>query len=537
MRLCSMKSSRALARLVQAGAALTAAALVAGCGNNYRPTVTPQVSSGPASQVTSYAVTVSAPTATTGVATIIDYSGDTVLAYANIGSRPYNLTLDELGSEAYTYNYDGTLTNFPISTSLQQKNVLYSTLATNAAPINWMAPSANLWAADLTGNVADLFSGSPEAFKESIPVATSPVFIAGSPTNTGQREYVIAQNFSDSSGVTCNTNPTGVTTTGIVTPIEISTDVADSGIAVGVCPVMAVQTPDLKRLFVVNRGDDTISVIDKVKNKLDGTYDSSGNCQTYTSLTGQTVTCHPTLPLSQKALTSLYSTYKYLPANCTSTSSTACAAMPTEAQPVFAEYNSTTQQLIVSDYTGGTISIIDVSLDEYGNDSSTFGTTYTVKVGNTSTPYPASLTVLYDGSKAYTANQGDDSGDGNGTVSVVNLSSHTLEKTLEVTGHPRTVVSTQNSLYTKIYAAAPDSNYLTVIQSTGTTTDVIDTAIRVEGEIVDVRTTTQNGSSGNINYTSRTPGYGLPCNLPPNSSYWTSNPTMTLATCRQVPGL
>jgi DNA-binding beta-propeller fold protein YncE len=30
---------------------------------------------------------------------------------------------------------------------------------------------------------------------------------------------------------------------------------------VGKCPVFAVESPDGKRLFVLNRGDDTISVI------------------------------------------------------------------------------------------------------------------------------------------------------------------------------------------------------------------------------------------------------------------------------------
>ena len=63
---------------------------------------------------------------------------------------------------------------------------------------------------------------------------------------------------------------------------------------------------------------------------------------------------------------------------------------------------------MVANYDGGTISVIDVSLDEYGNDSAAFGTTYTIPVGNTATPNPASVTVLYDGSKAYTANQNDD---------------------------------------------------------------------------------------------------------------------------------
>ena len=175
--------------------------------------------------------------------------------------------------------------------------------------------------------------------------------------------------------------------------------------------------------------------------------------------------------------------------------------MPTIAGPVYAEYNAATSQLVVADYDGGTVSVIDVSLDEYGNDSSTFGTTYTIPVGND----PASVTALYDGSRAYTANQAD------GTVSIVNLSSHTLEKTLSVVGHPRTVVSTQNSEYGKVYVASPDSPYLTILQ---TTSDLVDTTVLVEGNVVDVRTTTQNGSSGNDNYSSRVAGYGQPCNLP-----------------------
>ena len=35
----------------------------------------------------------------------------------------------------------------------------------------------------------------------------------------------------------------------------------DPAIPVGKCPVYAVQSPDLQRLYVLNRGDDTISVI------------------------------------------------------------------------------------------------------------------------------------------------------------------------------------------------------------------------------------------------------------------------------------
>jgi len=96
-----MNFGQAHVRLVQVGAALAAAVLVAGCGNGVRPTVTTVTSSGPAAQPVSYAVVVSAPSPTTaGIATIIDYSGDTVMAEASIGPGPTTFTLDPLSSEA-----------------------------------------------------------------------------------------------------------------------------------------------------------------------------------------------------------------------------------------------------------------------------------------------------------------------------------------------------------------------------------------------------------------------------------------------------
>ncbi len=495
MRLFPNHKRRARVRLIEAGAILAAAALIAGCGDNFRPIVSPVTPSGPAPQPTSYAVVVSQPSPTTGVATIIDYSGDSVMAQAPIGPGPDSFTIDEGGFTGYTLNSDGTITNFPISTQLQQKLVTYSTVPSTAKIVNLFAPSAGLWATDLSNNGIDLFQSSPETFKLNIPVQTGPTFIAGSGTLTGEREYVISQGFTDSTGMDCNTSPTTVSSTGWATPIEIASDATDPPIPLGNCPVYAVQSPDLKRLFVLNRGSDTITVINSQNNTLDA-------CAPFTNQNGQTVTCHPTLPLSQAAMAATGIT----PPNCDTTTDPTCG-LPPVAGPVYAEYNAADQELVVSNYDGDTVNIIDVSLDIYGNDSSTFGTTYTVPVGE----HPASVTALQDGSRAYTANQGDMS-TSNGTVSVVNLVSHTLEKTLDVVGHPRTVVSTQNSLYGKVYVASPDTPYLTILQ---TTSDLVDTTVLIEGNPVDVRVTTTNGNSGsNINYSSRVPGYGQPCNLP-----------------------
>jgi YVTN family beta-propeller protein len=518
MRLFSMRSGRALARLVQAGAAFAAAVTIAGCGNSYRPVVTPVNPSGPASEATMYAVAVSAPSTSTGYVTIIDWSGDSIMDYVSIGASPLNFVLDETAAYGYTFNRDRTLTNFSISTTLQAKDITYSTLSTSANPVNFTAPSSGLWATDLDGNKVNIFSGSPESITTSIPVAPTPVLIAGSPTLSGQREYALSQNFNDSTGVSCNTSPT-TQGNGVLTPIQISTKTTETTIDVGKCPVYAVQTPDNERLFVLNRGDDTISVINTINS-------ATNSCTPFQNRAGQWITCHPTIQL------------------------------PTGSGPVFAEYNSTKQQLIVANYDGGTISVIDVPVDEYGNDANTyangtscstyaacgavtsgFGTIHTVKVGSTSHPYPASVTVLYDGTRAYTANQGDDSGAGNGTVTVVNLSSYTVEKTLDVVGHPRTVVSAQNSTVAKVYAASPDSPYITVIKDTGTSSDAVDTTIRVEGKVVDVRVTTQSGNSGNSFYNSRTPGYGQPCSLPPTllSNASLLQATKPIDTCRQIP--
>jgi len=491
-----MNLGQARTRLVQGGVALSAAALIAGCGSTYRPVVTPVTPSGPSAQPSSYAVVVSAPSPTTpGVATIIDYSGDSVLAEAPIGNGPETFTIDELGGTGYTLNSDGTLTNFPISSSLQQKQESYSTLPSTAVPVNLFTPSAGLYAADLTGSVADVFSGFPQSFKLSIPVAVNPVMIVG-PAVSGQRVFVLSQG-SVATGVDCNNSPT-TGPIGSADGIERSSNTLSSNIPVGKCPVYGVESYDSKRLFVLNRGDDTVTVINSQNNTLDA-------CTPFVNQNGQTVHCHPTLPLSTTAVTATGIT----PPNGT-------AGMAATAGPIYAEYVSATAELVVANYDAGTISVIDVSEDEYGNDSATFGTTFTIPVGKN----PASVTVLADGTRAYTANQTDQ------TVTIVDLSSNTVEKTLPITGHPRTVVSTQNSQFGKVYIASPDSPYLSIIR---TDLDILDTTILVEGNIVDVRVTTQTGSSGNANTTSRRPGYGQPCYLPGAAN------STSLDVCRTLP--
>lgn len=508
--------------LMQVGAAALGAAMVTGCGSAYRSVVSSTNPSGPASQPASQTIVVSSPSATSdGIASVLDYSGDTIMATSAIGPDPQNFTLDYSGSTGYTINTDHTLTNFPATTSLQEKKVTYSTLNKEVTPWGMFSPSTGLWVTDLAANEVDVLTGSPETFKIAIPVAPAPVAVVGAGASAKRYFSVSLNNSSTPSGsevtvasMACNTAPASVTQNGEADGIEISSTSGiysvSSQIPLGKCPVYGVANSDGSRVFILNRGSDTVSVINTQTDALD-------SCTPFLNASGQTVTCHPTLPLSTAAVSAT---------GITPTNGTANANLPSVAGPVYAEYNAATSQLVVADYDGGTVSIIDVSMDIYGNDAPTFGTTYTVKVGKTSTPYPAAVTVLYSGDRAYTANQGDDSGStGNGSVSVINLSSHTLEKTLSVVGHPRTVVSTSNSLYGKVYVASPDSEYVTVID---TTQDAVSTTVLIQGNIVDVRTANQNGVSNNAQILSRRPGAGQPCYLPGTAA------TVSTDTCQSI---
>src|SRR5579859_145060 len=99
MSLLPNVSGRSRVRLAKSGVAVFAAAVVAGCGSSYRPVITPINPTGPAAQPISYAIAVSSPSVSApGVASVIDYAGDTVMVQAPIGPNPFAFTLDSNGS-------------------------------------------------------------------------------------------------------------------------------------------------------------------------------------------------------------------------------------------------------------------------------------------------------------------------------------------------------------------------------------------------------------------------------------------------------
>ncbi len=454
-----------------ASGALLLLAAVAGCGNMNRPVINPVRPTGPSPAPTAYAVAITQPTgAQAGIATVLDFSGDTVLAQATIGDLPLDFTLDSAGATAYTIDRDGSLSDIPISTSLQTKNVSTSTLTPTAIPINTITGSGVLYVVDQASDQLDVLSGTPPGLKQAIQFPLGLINIAGRTASV--RYYAISQNVAP----TVCANPSLVATTGVASALEASTNSISATLPVGICPVYGLQSLDGLRAFILNRGSGTVTVIDAQKNTLDNQI-------------------NPNTGLPNSTLT--------LPAG-----------------PVYAELYDSTDQLVTANYDSNTISVIDVTTDSFDNDAPTFGTIHSVTVGGG----PSSVTVLQDGSRAYVANSKD------GTVSVVNLLSYTVQKTITLplnsdgtTPHPRTIASTYNYPTGKIYVTSPDSDNLVILR---TDTDTVDATLQLQGNLIDTRVTRQNANtSAQTNTNSYSPGNGVPCTPGTVPTQLGTNPT------------
>jgi DNA-binding beta-propeller fold protein YncE len=480
-----------------AAAGLLVLAGLAGCGSQYRPVINPITKTGPASQPLSYVAVFSQPNllqttaaatappcpaqaySSPGVATVLDTSGDSVIAQATLGNGPLAFGLDSTGFTAYSENCDGTLSGVPISSGLMTKQVATSTLLPGSAPINALVMSGSEYIVEQGRNAIAAMSGSPPALKVEVTnIAPSVINVTGVPK--GQRIYSISQGNSLSPAGNipwgaCG-NPSSVSVNGEADAIETVSNSVSSRIPLGVCPVFGVTIPNGQRTFILNRGSGTISVINDELNQLD-----TVNASSYLNGTGLINLCN--------------------------------GATPCDAGPVHADFYTQGNLLVVANYDNDTVSVIDTTLDVYGNDGSTFGKVLaTIPVGHE----PAAVSILQDGSKAYVANEGD------GTVTVVSLTSFQPLKTITlspvtdpanpgnmVAPRVRSITSVYNYPAGNVFVAAQNSPYVTVIR---TDTDVVSARILVQGDVVDLGTTAQYAgqSSANYQYDSRAVGSGAP---------------------------
>ena len=460
-----------------------------GCGNQYRPVITPIQPTGPASLPSAYVSVISQPGTSTAGATgpcagntystpsiisLVDFSGDSIVAQADAGYGPLTFSLESGGANIYAPNCDGSLTTaVATTTSLQTKNVQTSTLGLGADSYatNTLLAGSNLYVTQ-TGpneltcpatNCVAQFAGSPEGLKQEIPVAPSLINMTG--YSTGERVYAISQGNSGTGSQPAwgdCANPSSVTVDGEADAIESATNTVSARLPLGICPVYGFQTPDEQRVFIMNRGSGTVTVINSQLNAIDS---------------------NPKLGLN--------------------------GTIAVGAGPVYADYYRPGQLLVTANYDANTISIIDVSLDVYNNDSATFGTVLaTVPVG----VHPVEVSILQDGSRVYVANQGDSAAGVNGSVSIVNLNTYTVQETISLSSHPHAIASIYNYPIGKVYVASQDSPYLTVIR---TDTDIVSATPEMQGNIVEMHVSAQypgQATTGASNYQteSRSVGSGAP---------------------------
>jgi len=437
-------------------------AFVSGCGDIYRPVVTSVPPVQPSPQPTKYAVVISCgsatnPNATTidqicanstvpGLASLVDFSGDSLLARVNVGNGTRWLALSANGATAYLTNASGTLNSFLASSTptnpLESNSVITTTLLPNAQPTAFIINANELFATQpgrsSIGVLSGILNGTLGALLE-IPIVDpaaptvpqNPVNMVG--TFNSQRVYAISQGATNSGCPTSGPN-------GLATGIEVTTNAISSRLPVGVCPIYGVMSSDGKRTFILNEGSGTITVIDSQQNQID-----------------------PDFP----------------------------NGIAVGQGPSWADIYNNGSELAVVNSISNTLTLINTSLDSFGHDSPNFGQIIaTVPVGND----PSSVSILQDGTRAYVANRGD------GTVSVVSLISNTVTKTIPIPQepcnpadptvlcnvHPMSIAATTGTPLGKVYVTSPDTNILTIIR---TDNDTIYQNLPLTGNGVQVRVT------------------------------------------------
>jgi YVTN family beta-propeller protein len=424
-------AARSIAGYVFSAAVLSS---LIGCGNTYRPVVTAINPVGPAAQPQKYAVAVSSSPnpATPGLMTLVDFSGDTIIVTPNVGIAPYYLQLDSAGFTGYTFNGDGTLTSFDISATLQTKDVVETTLLPGASPVSLFAQGTNIYIAQPGRSSIGQLKGFPPSLQQEFTVPPNPVYVVG--TLNAPRAYGISQGIPGGNGS--------------IAAIETTSNTISTTLPVGKGPVYGVMTADGKRAFILNKADNTVSVINSQTNQLD----------------------------------------------------TPTTTIPVGVAPIWADLAPTRSELVVANAGNGTspgsVSIINIPLCSVAAlptnpncdptnpiDAVGFGQVLAnVPVGHN----PVMVAVLQDGTRAYVANYADS------TVSVVNLTTNTVTATIPVVGRPIYIAATTGTPTGKVYVVSADTvapNKNSVMTVIRTDLDAVATTINLQGTGVSVRVT------------------------------------------------
>jgi YVTN family beta-propeller protein len=176
----------------------------------------------------------------------INVSGDSSVGIVQLGLNP--VFLGKTANQAFVIN-SGNPPAVPATVSIYLALLPTGTVSTVTLPSTSSGPiagatssSGNIYIANRLSNNVDLIAGGVLAVTDTIPVGTEPVMIAGNGANN--KIFVVNHGSNN------------------VTEISTIDDTVIKTIPVGSQPIWAVMSSDGLFVFVVNQGDGTVSVID-----------------------------------------------------------------------------------------------------------------------------------------------------------------------------------------------------------------------------------------------------------------------------------
>jgi len=228
-------------------ATVTCAALLAGCGNTFRPTINfqPQPSGDPSGL--GHAVVLSTNPAGDGSDTHINVSGDTNVGVVNVGLNP--VFLGKALGRAFVINGDNTVTVYValLPTSIVASQITLPA-STSGSIGGGASANGNIYIANSGSNDVSVIPSTQNSVTTVVPVGTQPVMVASNVN--GNKAYAI--NHGSNNVTVIGTQDNSVITT----------------IAVGSSPIWGVMSNDGNDVFIVNQGSGTVSVIDTALDKV-----------------------------------------------------------------------------------------------------------------------------------------------------------------------------------------------------------------------------------------------------------------------------
>ncbi|HWY69271.1 MAG TPA: YncE family protein [Terriglobales bacterium] len=398
-------------RLAAVASAVVVCFLISGCGDTFRPVATPLPQPSPDPQPFRLAVMTACelgpggltpcnPSGATGQVSDINVSGDSVEGVVPVGRSPLFALVQNSGAVAVitTADFDNDTVSQHTDNHITANSAGVVSAPTTiglppgAQPISLASANGALYVAEFGRGVVGVVGGFPLALTTEIPVGTNPVNLGLLPNSS--KVYVVNRGSNS------------------VTAISTANNNVVATIPVGSGPAWTVASADSSRVFVVNQGSGSVSVID-------------------------------------------------------ATSDTVIATVTVGSSPNYAVFDARNQRVVVTNPGSNTVSVINADPT-----SPAFNNVTNVAVGVN----PVSVTALADGTRIYVANTGSNS------VSVINSLSLAVSKTISLsstitaadqTPSPVWIASDSQSL--KVFTANRDSRNASVIL-TSTDSELSDSA-------------------------------------------------------------